>query len=61
MVFSECGEIKQLGMDIEGLENCEVSFDVWLKIGILEKEVLYEKDFNLKGYVGLNVNVGLEI
>ena len=54
------GEIKQLGMDIEGLENREVSLDVWLKIRILEKEALHEKDPNPKGCAGLNANAGLE-
>ena len=59
-VFSERGEIKQLGTDIEGLENREASLDVWLKIGIPEKEALHEKDPNRKGYAGLNANAGLE-
>jgi len=47
-------------MDIEGLENREVSLDVWLKIRILEKEALHEKDPNPKGCAGLNANAGLE-
>jgi hypothetical protein len=54
------GEIKQLGTDIKGLENHEASLDVWLKIGIPEKEALHEKDPNPKGYDGLNANAGLE-
>jgi hypothetical protein len=59
-VFSERGEIKQLGTDIEGLENREASLDVWLKIGIPEKEALHETDPSPKGYAGLNANAGLE-
>ncbi|KAL9379627.1 hypothetical protein Peur_028109 [Populus x canadensis] len=54
------GEIKQLGMDIEGLENREASLDIWLKIRIPKKEALHEKDPNPKGYDRLNANAGLE-
>lgn len=43
------------------LENREASLDVWLRIGIANKEALHEKEPNPKGYAGLNANAGLEV
>lgn len=43
------------------LENREASLDVWLRIGITNKEAPHEKEPNQKGYAGVNANAGLEV